>query len=99
MISAHLKLIREVSARSEDVALRQLRLRRDIHAFGDDVYKCFGTPKLLIGGFATGFMFDRLRPHWRGIRSGGGLGLTVIKLIPLFELAWRAFGANYIDFE
>lgn len=92
MILGHLRQLHEVRALSEDVALRQLRLRHDVSAFGQGLHQRFGPVRLLLAGFSAGFLFDSLRPHWRGIQSGGGLGLSLLRVVPLVELMWRTMG-------
>jgi hypothetical protein len=92
MISAYLRHVREVSALSEDVSLRHLRFRREVATFGQALHGRFGTFGLLLGGFSAGFLFDRLRPHWPVVYSGGSLGMSLLKLVPLIELTGRTFG-------
>lgn len=92
MILGHLKQVRDVHSLSEDVALRQLRFRHDVAAFGQGLHSRFGTLPILLGGFSAGFVFDRLRPHWRGIHSGGNLGLGLLRALPLIELVTRTVG-------
>jgi hypothetical protein len=91
MIFGHLRQVHAVQALSDDVALRQLRVRHEIGSFGQALHQRFGCVGLLLGGFSAGFLFDRLRPHWRTIHSGGNLGLSLLHLLPLVEFFGRTF--------
>lgn len=95
MILQHLRKARDVQALSEDVALHQLRFRSDVTAFGQGLHSRFGTVRILLAGFSAGFLFDRLRPHWRGIQSGSILGLSLLRAVPLIELVARTVGHGH----
>lgn len=99
MILGHLRHARRVQVLSEDVALRQLRLRHDVAAFGQGLHGRFGTFRMLLGGFSAGFLFDRLRPHWRGVHSSGNLGLSLLRALPLIELVARTVGRSDIGVD
>jgi len=92
MISGYFRQKREVEILSEDVSIRHLRFRHDVATFGQALHRRFGTAGLLLGGFSAGFVFDRLRPHWPVVYSGGSLGMSLLKLVPLIELTGRTFG-------
>ena len=94
MIVGHLRRVREVQALSADVANREMRFQRKVGTFGKELHGRFGSFRLLLGGFSAGFLFDRLRPHWHGVRTGSNLGLSLLKLVPLVELVGRSFGRN-----
>ncbi len=94
MIFGHLGRVREVQALSADVANREIRFQRKVGTFGTELHERFGSFRLLLGGFSAGFLFDRLRPHWRGVRTGSNLGLSLLKLLPLVELVGRSISRN-----
>lgn len=91
MILDHL---REVRALSDDLVLRERRIRNGVKGFGQALHAHFGPVRLLLGGFAAGFVFDRLRPRWPTVRSTGALGLSLLRLAPLPDLAARTVGRD-----
>ncbi|HLW05389.1 MAG TPA: hypothetical protein VKY38_07440 [Azoarcus sp.] len=99
MIAGHFRRVREVKALSEQTVIRQVLFRSKLKRFSHDLHACFGSFKLVLGGFSAGFLFDRLRPHWRGIQSSSNTGLALLKLIPLAELYGQTISRQFFNRE
>lgn len=97
MISGHLRRVREVKMLCDQAVVRQTLLRSKVKRFSHDLHDCFGSFKLLLGGFSAGFLFDSVRPHWRSISSSSNTGLALLKLVPLVELYGQTIGKQFFN--
>jgi len=92
MIFRHARQVRETHDIGLRVSDRQATLRRHVNEFGQDLHRKLGTAGLLASGVGAGFLFDRLRPHWRGLYSTGGLGMALVRFAPLANALSRILG-------
>lgn len=80
MIFRQRRLHREVRERYGQVLVQRLRLRWAVADCGRSLSRTLGTVGLLARGFGAGYLFDRVRPRWRGVYSASGLGMALLRI-------------------
>ena len=97
MMLAPTRLRAEAAATRERIAYRRGRVAYGVRAVGDELHRSLGSFGILLAGAAAGAVFDRVKPGWRGVRAGAGLGTSLLKLSPVVQMISERISALLSD--
>jgi|GEM_PF-6659349 len=97
MMLAPTRLRAEAAGTRERIAYRRGRVTYRVRVVGDQLHGSLGSFGILAAGAAAGAVFDRLKPGWRGVRAGAGLGVSLLKLSPVVQLISERVSALLSD--